>query len=320
MDAVLLLPYPDDLPKTPAELEGAQRALLDAVPELALPGPHTRVRTAVGEGIEPGGVAAPATSGGPEEEFTEHDTFFGVTRGRGGPDLFLRSLLLAEDDAWQDLRTHGTSLSQDEQTRLLTADRLFLGGSATAGGPPPSSSAMTPAACVDRWRTGHRLFFTLLQSITVSVSCAACTTGAAQQAHLARAARLSSATAAAMRFAADFDTGLYALSVRPAMTPPQVRPGFSGAQTRDHDRLVRLLHTLPQHVDRAARRSAAYTELLDALAGVYRAHVHVCSRFGGDTAPSLRMDVEEPDSSETGVQRAEHFARLRVGPLREDVE
>ncbi len=101
MDAALLLPFPDDLPKTPAELEDAQRVLLEAVPELALPGPRTRVRAALGEGIAPGGVPAPAVSA-PEEEFTEHDTFFGVTRGRGGPDLFLRSLLLAEDDAWQD--------------------------------------------------------------------------------------------------------------------------------------------------------------------------------------------------------------------------
>ncbi|KOG89130.1 hypothetical protein [Streptomyces varsoviensis] len=315
MDAVLLLAFPDDLPKTPAELARAERSLLEAAPELASSAARPRLRPELGEVARPESTAA-AASGGPPEEFTEHDAFFGVTRGHGGPDLFLRTLVLAEDDAWQDVRRHGTSLSDEERDRMLTADSLFLGGPAEAGTAPAGTDAMNQRACMGRWRTGHRLFFTLLQSIAVSIRCATSAAGTAQREHLARAGRLGRATAAAMRFAADFDPGLYARSVRPEMTPPQVRAGFSGAQTRDHDHLVRLLHTLPAHLDPATRRSTAYTDLLDALDQVYDAHVHVCSRFGGDTAPSLRMDVAEPGSTETGAQRAHHFAHLRTDPLR----
>ena len=121
---------------------------------------------------------------------------------------------------------------------------------------------------------------------------------------------LCRSTAVAMRYAADFPAALYQ-EVRDTMTPPAVNEGFSGLQTRDHCALVAQMRRFGN--SHAAKRMAlANSEVLHTgFQQLYRAHVHVCDKFGGASSPSLLM-AHTGASGGNGVQAAEGLAEQRL--------
>jgi hypothetical protein len=136
---------------------------------------------------------------------------------------------------------------------------------------------------------GHQLFFVLIQGTIVGLNCFGASEGdeGDRDAGLRLAAAFLRSSAAAMRFASDFDPDDYDSTVRPAMAPPAVRAGFSGLQTRDHAYLVRLFGARKPAL--GATGGPAHKEFVESVVSAYATHEFICARFRGDVLPSLRM-------------------------------
>ncbi|MGW1771251.1 hypothetical protein [Streptomyces sp. NPDC002104] len=325
---------PCDLPTTGEELWSATSAVNALVAEFMASPSGTdcvRLRQALApDDYEPAG---PREVPSLEEAFSEHDAFFGVARAHGPADLFLRALLVAEIDTVLDLARTASSLSAAERSTLVGGGSALLGHrrAGRGGGElvrpprqlvrPPEDGTAPPAderTAQLRWASGHRLFFAHLQAITVTCGCAVhARTVAEQDMYLDHTVMFCTSAALAMRHAADFAPELYVRSIRPTMTPPRVGSGFSGLQTRDHHHLVQSLDSLGTRLLPDVAEGTTYRRFTEALGQLYAAHVHVCSRFGGDANPSLRMEASKEDSATTGAERARQYADLRIRKLGE---
>ncbi|MFC0527070.1 hypothetical protein ACFFIA_05295 [Phytohabitans kaempferiae] len=183
-----------------------------------------------------------------------------------------------------------------------------------------------------RWLIGHQFFFALLQGVIVGLNCyleAAPAGGGEADGELAAdadggvrvAAAFMRSSAAAIKFTADFGPVDYDARIRPAMSPPSVREGFSGLQTRDHAHLIslfaRLRASAAAHGDGPA--SEAFEEFVEATVTAYEAHKFICSRFGGDVLPSLRMAAASRGrSTQAGITALRQLMRARLFALTPD--
>ncbi|MDQ7909210.1 hypothetical protein RB614_32280 [Phytohabitans sp. ZYX-F-186] len=177
-----------------------------------------------------------------------------------------------------------------------------------------------------RWLVGHQFIFALLQGVIVGLNCYLEAGGddpdgeAAADANAAVlvAAAFMRSSAAAIKFTADFGPVDYDARIRPAMSPPSVREGFSGLQTRDHAYLVslftRLRETAAAHGEGVA--GEAFEQFVEATVTAYEAHKFICSRFGGDILPSLRMAAASRGrSTQSGVTALRQLMRARLFAL-----
>ncbi len=196
-----------------------------------------------------------------------------------------------------------------------------------AGGGPDGGPIEALAPCpapgwrdgydpAERWLIGHQLFFALIQGAIAGLNCFSSAwserAGPAANEGLELAAAFMRSSAAAMKFASDFDVADYDRIVRPDMAPPRVRQGFSGLQTRDHAYLVRLFGAL-KPVFAVDEQLPAQREFVEAVVSAYAAHEFICSRFRGDVLPSLRMAAASRGKTERpGADVVREMMRARL--------
>lgn len=263
----------------------------------------------------------------PEDRYEEHDLFFGAVRVQGkGTETLTRTLLEAYRGHLSDLLRAPEPFAREQQQLLggafLASFDLLRAHHAPAADTTPTDLAdpveVVPAK-VDaaiRWRLGHQVFFALIQSLIVAVSCA--TEAAERASHTEAAQLLDTATvvmlgsAASLRYAGAFSPVAYAHAVRPSMMPPALKPKFSGLQLRDHRYLIKALGSLRaviESADEGVRRS--YLAFVAAMSKVYDEHKLVCAHFGGATEPSLRMKAAADMSAVDALERLKR-GRLRA--------
>lgn len=158
-----------------------------------------------------------------------------------------------------------------------------------------------PIDALLRWRLGHHSFFVLIQVLMVVHLRIATSLNrydlAAAAGALALAAGLWEGTAAAFRFAADFASDDYENIVRPSMSPPFLKEGFSGFFSADHVGLIRILKGLrPALQQLPPELGAVHQTYLRALDLAYEAHACVCENFVG-AGSSLRGGQRENSAS-----------------------
>jgi len=178
-----------------------------------------------------------------------------------------------------------------------------------------------------RWLIGHQFFFALLQGVIVGINCyleasADDREGEEAAADADAAVRVAAAfmrsSAAAIKFTADFGPVDYDARIRPAMSPPSVRAGFSGLQTRDHAHLISLFARLRGSTAAHGQGPAgeAFEQFVEATVTAYEAHKFICARFGGDVMPSLRMAAASRGrTTQAGLTALRQLMRARLFAL-----
>ncbi len=333
---MLALPIPDRLPSTWSQLTAALlKAGLSASSLEAFSEPSARSvlaermaqlldQPASARGDRAGAVIVVSPlSAVLEAEQAEHDRYFGVTRRHDDAGVtFVAGLVIAYATAYENCLGMGVTLLDDpEWERFFGGLRALAaigdGGTGTDAPQTPvptgQQSDYDPAR---RWLVGHQLFFALIQGAIVGLNCFAearlRAAGREADEGLALAAAFMRSSAAAMRFASDFEPSDYDATVRPAMAPPVVRAGFSGLQTRDHTHLVRLFAAL-KPVLATAGHSDAHREFVDSVVSAYASHEFICARFRGDVLPSLRMAAHSRGKSQrSGVEVIRDMMRARL--------
>ncbi|WP_148283056.1 MULTISPECIES: hypothetical protein [Kitasatospora] len=319
----IVLPLPELLPRGRAEFREAARLMAAAGLEVdLLSGPGQDLRrargkiTALYEGSLVELLLHPAGRGW-SAPAREQDRFFGVVRATGDAGgILLGGVLLSYVEAVEHSRATGCSLSEQDWRDLFRGPtemiRFSSGRALSADGPTPEQPRTGTGNGEERpgirWEVGHRLFFSLTQSITTALSCFAAATARRDEAEsadsLELATSLMTAAAAALRFTADFSPAHYENDVRPSMMPPHVEPGFSGVQGRDHQVLVEVLRALRPVFGSIDRARYPYDSFKSAAERLFAAHEFVCAKFGGETKPSLLMEAHHKDGSSTSAAAA----------------
>ena len=278
---------------------------------------------------------------GDDAEHVEHDRYFQVIRVKHKPaSAFVRGLIQTHSWVHENGLAMGVSILDpvewqemfaglDALLRYAAGDRLKEGVPVVLR-PAPQRHNPDGYDPERRWLIGHQFFFALIQGVIVGLNCyleasewqedgdpdgeAAADADAAVRV----AAAFMRSTAAAIRFTSDFGPVDYDARIRPAMSPPSVREGFSGLQTRDHAYLIRLFSrmrsTAAAHGHGPA--SEAFEQFVDATVTAYEAHKFICARFGGDVLPSLRMAAASRGrSSQAGVTALRQLMRARLFAL-----
>jgi hypothetical protein len=325
-----MLAFPPDLPATLAE---ARNSAGTAVREIAaiLAG-EDRDQETVLEALRALPVRPPNTKLDRWEwhsrnrrarQFAILDQFFGVCRGTSATgELFGHAAAVAYRAMLDDALRCGTGLSDTQWGELCWGLETIIQFCAAA------PAAVRPAGTAPRgdrpgdphlrWRTGHQVFFPLVQATLVGLRCfisAVLDDAPGDGAEALRfASRVMAASARALEFAADFTPRSYAASVRPSMTPPGTKIGLSGLMSADHHEMViHFQQVRPIRAVLDGELSLAYDRFVDEVARTYQAHRHVCSRFNGDRMVSLRMNNA---SSTTATSVLEQLAAARVRMLR----
>jgi hypothetical protein len=326
-----LLAFPHELPGTLAEARNsAGPAVREIAAELRAAGrDHGAVLAALRAlPVRPHGAKLEFWEWYPQtrrsSQFAVLDQFFGISRGKSATgELFAHAAAVAYRAMLDDTLRSGTSLSDPQWSELcwgLETIIQFCAAAPAAGRPadpaPRGDGAGDPHL---RWRTGHQVFFPLVQATLVGLRCfvSAIVDDASEQdaaEALRFASRVMSASGRALEFAADFTPGSYASSVRPSMAPPGARIGLSGLMSADHHDMVLLFQQV--RLVRAmlgGELGVAYDRFVDTVAQTYSAHRHVCARFNGDRMVSLRMNNA---TSTTAADALEQLAAARVRMLR----
>ncbi|MDG4768609.1 hypothetical protein O7632_31635 [Solwaraspora sp. WMMD406] len=283
-----------------------------------------------------------AEVGSPEADYQEHDRYFRVVRTRSQPGVtFFKGLRMAHLAVSSNAQENGLSaLSFEEFARLsdgldsllnyaahgsqsgIGADQAAL-PAAPAGPTTPQLLDEVSTTAGERWLVGHQLFFALMQGSIVGLTgfLRASADGRAADARdaLGVAAAFMRSSTAAFRFTCDFTPVDYERLIRPAMAPPAVRAGFSGLQTRDHAYLMSLFAEVRVMRSKIGTDivDSAFEEFVDATVEAYEAHQLICSRFGGDVLPSLRMAARSAGRhSQPGVHVVRQMMRARLFALR----
>ncbi|GLU45725.1 hypothetical protein [Nocardiopsis ansamitocini] len=321
----LQLPLPERLPRHRAEMSGALRTVTDLCPIGMTAQERRATRARLGSAVD----AAPTkATGRREREAAAYDVHFGVERVGGDPGrVFLVGLFTAYCDLLDDVEACGSRLRAQRWRALLDGSTAVVGFAARTapvttvptGPPPPPPVAPDGPAVLRRWHVGHRLFFVLVQALTVALSClrSARGDGTGMRDALELAIVLNRASAASMHYAGDFSAAGYAEVVRPSMEPPFTAPGFSGLQGRDHRYLIRQfggLHAVAAEIPGGAD---VYRRFTASVTDLHRAHSRVCARFGGDALPtSLRMRGDRPEQEGArSVEVLAVFAERRLSLL-----
>ncbi len=256
----------------------------------------------------------------------EHDYFFNIVRVSGNPlRVLAHSILQAYGELLEDTLAEGTSLNSSEWSRLRAAfDTMLHYISQEPAQPLVNTSRYLPTASshsrgepdpLRRWRIGHHVFLTLIQNLVVAFGCfgSAITSNDLPEAVVALelATILMWGSASALRFAGDFQPQQYEAVVRPVMMPPNLEPGFSGLQSRDHYYLIKSLSRLkPVFMKLDPYLRSQHHQFLQAFDAAYEAHKLVCARFKGNELPSLRMNLDAKQSAVDVLDQLKHV-RLR---------
>lgn len=325
-----LLAFPRDLPGSLAEArDSAGTAVRDVAATLAADG---RDRGAVLEALRALPVRPPSAKLDRWEwhsrtrrarQFAVLDQFFGVSRGTSATgELFGHAAAVAYRAMLDDALRSGTGLSDAQWQELcwgLEAIIQFSSAAPAAVRPAdPAPRSGRPGDPHLRWRTGHQVFFPLIQATLVGLRCfvSAVLNDASDDATeaLRFASRVMGSSARALEFAADFPPHSYATSVRPSMTPPGTKIGLSGLMSADHQEMVvHFQQVRPVQAVLQGEVKLAYDRFVDEVGQTYQAHHHVCSRFNGDRMVSLRMNNASSTSAATVL---EQLAAARIRMLR----
>lgn len=255
-----------------------------------------------------------------DHRLAEYDRFFGITRSDTMDGELLDGGLRAVYGSFvEEARVGGTQLAALDWSTLCrnflnVIDRCSAPSAVRVEVPdlPPANEQVDPAR---RWLIGHRVFFALTQCLIIALQSFATalsirdSDGARRQLKLA--AGLLDGSAVAFKFTSEFGAQQYEHTVRPSMEPPFVSDGFSGLLSPDHLYLVRLFTTLRPVLQAlpGTELAADHQGFVSALRGVYATHKLVCSRFGGDTEPSLRTSG---GSGKAAVAVLEGLGRART--------
>ncbi|MFI9504000.1 hypothetical protein [Nocardia sp. NPDC052566] len=272
-------------------------------------------------------VDRPAGPGWGSDE-NEQDRLFGVARVRGdSATILVGALMLSSAEVLADAWTAGSDVDDAAWRDLLrgvAATLEFLvadAGGTSAPAVPDRRGTGARRAEFDprqRWRLGHRLFYALIQSLTVTLSCFAAATARANTAAAEEALRVATAlmraSAASLLFTSDFPASLYTHDVREhVMRPPNTIPGVSGIQGRDHQVLVGLLRDLRPVFGTMNRTQLPYREFRAATQHLFATHEHICAKFVGPSKPSLLMEARGSSTEESsGVVALRNLTRRRL--------
>jgi hypothetical protein len=327
---VVVYPPPGAIPDSAtvcASLEPQVRALCHSA--LASPG---EVATAVRAltALTPPSASPPAIDlaamieAGEPANLDVHDAFFNIARsGHDHPAQILISLFQSRSALWDDLADTPSSLSDGDLAIIDGGLSATL--AALLGAPSPALSApprnVTTALRQDpiprRWIRGHQIFTALSQGLIVAVNALEATTTAQDTVGRSAAADLMAAAleacGRALEFTGDFRVDVYDELIRANMSPPHQPEGFSGLLSADHRELVFRLKAARPAIDRLrAEDPERHAKVVDALAGVYDRHKHVCAKFVGTQRASLLMAEERGRS---GVDQLERFKVTRLRQL-----
>lgn len=320
----LELPYPKLLPDCHNCLSRPARELLHGESVLAcITRPAIAQLTGADEPPENGTRRASHA----EENFREHDRFFHVLRTADEPAAaFLHGLVLAHSRAYQNALEMGSTLLTEADWRNLLAglecvfvfagqasrdDRLAI---ALPAWHRAGDERHDPQR---RWLVGHQLYFALIQGVIVGLKCFATARKAGHQQEAADSLRLATtlmySSATAVKYTSDFGLVDYERKVRPTMSQPAVRKGFSGLQTRDHASLIQLFRQLRPLFAELNDLAGLREEFIESVVEVYAAHEFICARFGGYIMPSLRMAATTQGKTErAGVDVIRQMMRARL--------
>lgn len=225
----------------------------------------------------------------------EHDRYFGVRRVEGNAaGVFLGGLLVSYLDAIDNAERMGTTLGDDEWRELMSAPTTLFDfaldrRAARHRFVPSAPQGRGEYLPYRRWRIGHRLFFTLTQSITVALG--GLLRAIDQQDVQAMRDWVVLATpqvlgsSSALRLAADFEPSDYDACVRDTMEPPSAGPGVSALQARDHLYLLGTLERLQAVLPALDAVSQEYDEFTDAVQKLFESHHWLTERFGQANRP-----------------------------------
>jgi hypothetical protein len=258
-----------------------------------------------------------------ERHFAVHDGFFGVFRAVDATtELLAHCTLVGYRTVLREAARCGTTLDEEQWGRLRHGIEAvlayILGLPIGEPRPAPVPAGTAPLDPHLRWRSGHHVFFPLIQALVLGLGCfqSALNAGrpeAAEEA-LAFATVVMSASSDAMRFASDFPPGDYSGAVRPAMAPPFLPAGLSGVMSEDHDLLIRRFRELREIFPTLDGPLVARRErFITAVEAAYDAHKRVCAKFDGEHVVSLRMSA---DSAAKAVGVLEQLKRSRLTTLR----
>lgn len=166
-----------------------------------------------------------------------------------------------------------------------------------------TANPSAPPAPREIWREFHWAFFLDTQGLILCLrrfeSLLDRGEIAAAEIELDAAAVLMRASGAAMRLAGSFSPEAYRTEIRGTMAPPNVRSErFSGLMSWEHGTLVNLWRRLrPRFAALPAELSPAHDRFAEAYRGMADSHVHVCARFVGENAASLRRQDRDALSS-----------------------
>lgn len=326
----LLMMFPADLPGT---LDDVRAARSTAVDDLAgvlagrVGSPAALADRMRGVPLRPEGVKLDRWTWHPvtrrTEQFAILDRYFGVYRVAAGmPEMFGHSAVVAYRTMLDDTAEFGTDLDAYRWNELcsgLEATVRFAAGAPR--GPAPRftlPAGHRPRDPHRRWRSGHQVFFPLIQGVLVGLRCFAAALLDGDREGAGEAAVFTTdvmrASARALEFAADFPPADYPRSVRPSMTPPGTPQGLSGLMSADHHLMIGCFHEIRTVVaDLEGELRELYDEFVRTVETTYAAHVHVCDRFNGDHVVSLRMSHS---NSMTASEVLGQLGRARVKMLR----
>lgn len=269
-------------------------------------------------------VESGAAASGGLERHLEYDDYFGVQRlSVGEPLVSLGEATLVVYYRLMRDSLRGHSLTPAELANLQGAFEAII--STLAGAPVPAPADPTapgsstgarsevPVDAILRWKLGHHGFFVLIQALILAHARLA---AAINQRHLQPALEAFSlvtqlwwGTAAAFRYTADFNAEDYDRVVRPSMSPPFLKEGFSGLFSPDHAHLLRAVKSLRPSFralpEELGREHQLYLQALDV---VYETHAFVCERFVGG-GQSLKGSYRDPDAGAPTIIRRDLKSR-----------
>lgn len=274
-----------------------------------------------------------------EASFTQHDTsikniqdwWFGTRRVYGDTFLIvLYGLVSAYINALTDLASQDHHLDEDkvdviyaglyqmaetsyeflyqEPSDLLPENYFSKNSSTTRNKAENSKTILHP---MHRWRAGHQLFFTSIQTLNILFTMIRKTVdnkewGLANK-YIRKSAFFMGMSARSIEYASNYDRDQYHSQVRSLM--PQ---GFSGLMLADHTLLINLLKKLKEKVfsnpPEQIRESVAM--YLEAMEECYDAHNLICESFV-NTGASLRDLQIAKDNPPPAIEVLDKFKERR---------
>lgn len=170
----------------------------------------------------------------------------------------------------------------------------------------PAASTPAPRTALDRWQLGHHAFHIQLVAMITLLDelCGRPIPGDERTVTLLiDLAALFGAATASMKYASSFDSSAYEGSIRPTMTPPAFKPGFSGLLNVEHERMKAALAPVPRMLDERFGPDStsweppirdAWDDLVVAHRELYRHHGLVCRRLVSAGPSLLRIHGRRP--------------------------